>query len=60
MQYLKYFNKLDSIPDEVTVNKEAFEKEAVEMGLSHLEDFYNSVEFKNKNRLEENKIVCKI
>ena len=60
MQYLKYFNKLDSIPDEVTVNKEAFEKEAIEMGLSHLEDFYNSVEFKNKNRLEENKIVCKI
>jgi len=60
MQYLKYFNKLDSIPDEVIINKESFEKEAVEMGLSHLEDFYNSVEFKNKNKIEENKIICKI
>ena len=60
MQYLKYFNKLDTIPDEVIVNKESFEKEAIEMGLSHLEDFYNSIEFKNKNKLEENKIICKI
>ena len=60
MQYLKYFNKLDAIPDEVIVNKDSFEKEAVEMGLSHLEDFYNSAEFKNKNKLEENKIICKL
>jgi len=35
-------------------------KEAIEMGLSHLEDFYNSIEFKNKNKLEDNKIICKI
>ena len=42
MQHLKYFNKLDSFPDEVTANIEAFEKEAIEIGLSHLEDFYNS------------------
>ena len=60
LQYLKYFNKLENIPDEVMVYKESFEKEAVEMGLSHLDDFYNSAEFKNKNRLEENKIICKI
>ena len=60
LQYLKYFNKLENIPDEVKVNKDSFEKEAIEMGLSHLEDFYNSVEFKNKNKLEENIIICKI
>ena len=60
MQYLKYFNKLETIPDEVIINKESFEKEAVEMGLSNIQDFYNSVEFKNKNRMEENKIICKI
>ena len=60
LQYLKYFSKLENIPDEIIVNKESFEKEAVEMGLSHLDDFYNSAEFKNKNRLEENKIICKI
>ena len=30
------------------------------MGLSHLEEFYNSVEFKNKNKLEEKNIICKI
>ena len=60
LQYLKYFNKLENIPDEVKVNKDSFEKEAIEMGLSHLEDFYNSIEFKNKNKLEENIIICKI
>ena len=60
MQYLKYFNKLDAIPDEVIISKDGFEKEAIEMGLSHLEDFYNSIEFKNKNKLEDNKIICKI
>ena len=61
MQYLKYFNKLDGvIPDEVIISKDSFEKEAIEMGLSHLEEFYNSIEFKNKNKLEDNKIICKI
>ena len=60
MQYLKYFNKLDSIPDEVIINKESFEKEAIEVGISHLDDFYNSAEFKNKNKLDNGKIICKI
>ena len=61
MQYLKYFNKLEGvIPNEVSISKDSFEKEAIEMGLSHLEEFYNSVEFKNKNKLEDNKIICKI
>ena len=60
LQYLKYFNKLENIPDEIVINKESFEKEAVEIGLSHLEEFYNSPEFKNKNKLDNGKIVCKI
>ena len=60
LQYLKYFNKLENIPDEIVINKESFEKEAVEIGLSHLEEFYNSAEFKNKNKLENGKIICKI
>ena len=60
LQYLKYFNKLENIPDEIVINKESFEKESVEIGLSHLEEFYNSAEFKNKNKLENGKIICKI
>ena len=68
LQYLKYFNKLENIPDEIVINKESFEKEAIEIGLSHLDDFYNSMEFKNKNKLEklkgkienENRIPIKI
>lgn len=61
MQYLKYFNnKIDTLPSEVTVNKESFEKEAIEMGISLFEDFYESEEFKSKNSLEGNLIKCKI
>ena len=60
LQYLKYFNKLENIPDEIVINKESFEKEAIEIGLSHLEEFYKSDEFKNKNKLENGKIICKI
>ena len=51
---------MENIPDEIVINKESFEKEAVEIGLSHLEEFYNSAEFKNKNKLENGKIICKI
>ena len=60
LQYLKYFNKLENIPNEVIINKESFEKEAIEVGISHLEDFYNCAEFKNKNKVDEGKIICQI
>ena len=60
LQYLKYFNKLENIPDEIVINKDSFEKEAIEVGISHLDDFYNSDEFKNKNKLDNGKIICKI
>ena len=62
LQYLKYFEKIDAdrIPSEILINKEIFEREAQEIGLTHLDDFYNSEEFKKKNKIEGNNIKCEI
>ncbi|MCQ2817571.1 MAG: ATP-binding protein [archaeon] len=56
--YNKYFEGNTDILTEVQISKAAFEKDAAEMGIHNLEDFYNSSAFKKGHRLEGDKIIC--
>ena len=57
-QYLKYFNHISEMSGDVQILKEAFEKDAAELGIHDFNEFYNSQVFKNKNKIEDGYIIC--
>ena len=59
-QYLKYFNHISEMSGDVQILKEAFEKDAAELGIHDFNEFYNSQVFKNKNKIEDGYIICSL
>lgn len=59
-QYLKYFGNITDVPSEIKVGKDMFEKEASDLGIHNVQDFYNSDQFKAKNKLEGKDIICQL
>lgn len=60
MSYLKYFNKIDTITDHISIRVDAFEKEASELGITTLNDFYDSKVFKAKHKIVDKNIICNL
>ena len=57
--------KFEDLPDDWTcplcgVGKDMFEKEAGDLGIHNVEDFYKTEQFKAKNRIEGKDIICKL
>ena len=48
---------MDDNLNEIKINKDVFEREAAELGIRNLENFYNSTEFLSKYKFEDNKII---
>ena len=59
-QYLKYFEKKMDVVNEIRISKDIFEKEASDLGIHNLDDFYQSDTFTKKNRIEGKEILCQI
>ncbi len=57
-QYLKYFNHISDMSGEVKIAKDSFEKDAAELGIHDFIEFYNSQQFKTRNKIEEGFIIC--
>lgn len=55
---MSYFKKFDYVPNQIVIKKELFEREASELGIHVLNDFYESNLFKAKHRIEDKKIIC--
>ena len=59
-QYMKYFNTtMADVPTEIKVGKDAFEKEASDLGIHNVEEFYKTEQFKAKHTIEGKDIICK-
>jgi hypothetical protein len=58
MNYIKCFKKSEEIPREVSVKVSLFEKEAQDLGIHSVSDFYESKLFKAKHRIFDNNIIC--
>jgi hypothetical protein len=48
------------MPRTITVKMENFEREAHELGIYNLNDFYDSEAFKAKHSMVEKTIVCEL
>jgi DNA replication licensing factor MCM2 len=59
-QYLKYFEKKMEVVNEIRISKDIFEKEASDLGIHNLDDFYQSDTFTKKNKIESKEIICQI
>ena len=59
-QYLKYFEKKMEVVNEIHISKDIFEKEASDLGIHNLDDFYQSDTFTKKNKIEGKEIICQI
>jgi len=57
---MSYFKKIEFVPQQIEIKKDLFEREASELGIYVLKDFYESNLFKAKHRLEDKKIICEI
>lgn len=57
---MSYFKKIDYVPHEISIKKDLFEREAKELGIFQLEEFYESSLFKARHQLIDQKIVCEI
>lgn len=55
---MSFFRKFEYVPHQVEIKKDLFEREASELGIYVLKDFYESNLFRAKHRLEDKKIVC--
>ena len=60
LQYLKYFNHITDITNEVKINKDIFEREAGDLGIKEFDDFYKTKQFKNKHKIIDNEIICQL
>ena len=60
LQYLKYFNHITDITNEVKINKDIFEREAGDLGIKEFDDFYKTKQFKNKHKIVDNEIICQL
>jgi DNA replication licensing factor MCM2 len=56
--YLKYYKKFDESVRTISIKQDAFEREAQEMGIYNMNDFYNSNVFRQKNKIQERTIFC--
>jgi len=56
--YLKYYKKFDETVRTISIKQDAFEREAQEMGIYNVSDFYNSNFFRQKNKIQERTIFC--
>lgn len=54
---MSYFRKFDYVPQHVEIKKDLFEREASELGIYVLKDFYESSHFKAKHRIEDKRII---
>ena len=57
-QYLKYFKKFNEDSRTIQIKQEAFEREAQDLGIFNVNEFYNSNIFRQKNRIFEKNILC--
>ena len=57
-QYLKYFKKFDERSRTIQIKQDAFEREAQDLGIFNVNDFYNSNIFRQKSRIVEKNILC--
>jgi len=60
LNYLSYFKKIEYVPQRIEIKKDLFEREASELGIYVLDDFYESAIFRAKHQLEDKRIVCEI
>ena len=57
-QYLKYFKKFDENSRTIQLKQDAFEREAQDLGIFAVNDFYNSNLFRQKHRIVDKNILC--
>ncbi len=52
--------KIEQIPTAIRLKIESFEKEAGDLGIYNLNEFYLTKEFKSKHEIREREIICKL
>ena len=57
-QYLKYFKKFDERSRTIQIKQDAFEREAQDLGIFNVNDFYNSNIFRQRSRIVDKNILC--
>ena len=57
-QYLKYFKKFDENTRTIQIKQDQFEREAQDLGIFSVNDFYNSNGFRQRSRINDKVILC--
>jgi DNA replication licensing factor MCM2 len=57
-QYLKYYKRFDESTRTISIKQDAFEREAQDLGIYNIQEFYSSPLFRLRNKINDKAILC--